>query len=135
MRFGLVGLSGVAVNFAVFRAVLALAPTWPTVANAVAVEVSILTNYLANARFTFGRGYDWGSLGRYNLAALGGFLAQVAVFWVLVRQGWPKDGADLAAIPCGTLLTFAASWGWVFRPKQGRETGGGGSLGGAGSRG
>ncbi|MCL6561436.1 MAG: GtrA family protein [Firmicutes bacterium] len=133
LRFGIVGMGGVGVNFLTFRAVLAVLPHWPVVANAVAVEVSIVGNYLGNARFTFHHPWRWSALGRYNLASAGAFAVQVGVFTALLHWGWPRDWADLLAIPCGTLLTFVMSTGWVFRAREGGDDGAGGRrLGGAG---
>jgi len=116
IRFGLVGASGVIVNAGIFHlALIGGLEHQSVVAQALAIEASILSNYLLNARFTFRRAYAWSSLWQFNLASAGGAVLQLGIYAVLFR-GYHVDKvlSDLLAIPFGTAITFGVSYFWVF---------------------
>ena len=116
-RYLLVGATGTLVNFAVLRAVWPVLHTTPSVADAVASEVAILTNYLLNTKFTFRSRPSWRTLLQYNVVLAGGSLLQVGVFTVLVDLGLYYLLANLLAIPFNTAVGFVLSQWWVFRPE------------------
>ncbi|MCL5066093.1 MAG: GtrA family protein [Firmicutes bacterium] len=123
IRFGLVGASGVVVNAGIFRlALIGGLEHQSVLAQALAIEASILSNYALNARFTFRRPYSWASLGQFNLASAGGSLLQLGVY-ALLFHGYHLDKflSDLLAIPCGTAITFGVSYFWVFTARGGGD--------------
>ena len=115
-RYLLVGATGTLVNFAVLKAVWPVLHGTPPLADAIASEVAILTNYGLNTRFTFRSRPSWRTLLQYNLVLAGGSLLQVGVFTVLVDLGLYYLLANLLAIPFNTVVGFVLSQWWVFRP-------------------
>lgn len=121
IRYGLVGLSGVAVNMGVLTLLHRVWPMWPTLSYVVAVEASILSNYWLNARYTFNHGLEWTGLVRYNVVAWGGGMIQTVVYRALYATHWPYLAADAVAIPFGTLVGFVLINVWVFRAGWGQR--------------
>lgn len=116
IRFGLVGLTGVAVNLAVVQ-VLFTHFHWPAfVASAFAVELSVINNFLWNNWWTFGqRTLSLFRFVRFNLACLGGLLITSGVFTVLVQHlAIHYLVADLIAIAAATGWNFLASTFWTW---------------------
>lgn len=120
-RYLLVGATGTAVNFAVLKAVWPVLHPTPSLADAVASEVAILTNYFLNTKFTFRSRPRWRTLLQYNLVLAGGSVLQVGVFTALVDLGVYYLLANLLAIPFNTVVGFALSQWWVFRPERADE--------------
>ncbi len=123
VRFGLVGATGVVVNAGVFRLLLWMGlDHYSMIAQAIAIEASILSNYALNARFTFRRNYSWATLWQFNLASAGGAAVQLGVY-ALWFHGYHLDKvwSDLLAIPFGTAITFGASYIWVFAAGRGMD--------------
>lgn len=121
VRYGLVGVSGIGVNFLVLRLDWILLHSWPSLAFGAAIEAAIVTNYLGNARFTFASALSWGSFLRYNLVAAGGGGVQDAISSLLVHAHWNYLAANLVGIPVGTLIGFVLSQVWVFRVSAGKR--------------
>ena len=125
IRFGLVGATGVIVNAGIFRlALIAGLEHHSVIAQALAIEASILSNYALNARFTFRRPYSWASLWQFNLASAGGAALQLGIYAMLFH-GYHLDKllSDLLAIPFGTAITFGVSYLWVFTARGGVDGG------------
>ncbi len=116
-RYLLVGATGTLVNFAVLKAVWPLMHAAPSLADAIASEVAIMTNYFLNTKFTFRSRPSWRTLVQYNLVLAGGSLLQVGVFTALVDLGVYYLLANLLAIPFNTAVGFSLSQWWVFRPE------------------
>lgn len=142
-KFGLVGLSGVFVNWGVFDlfyrllfSALADVDLRLVSSNIAGIVVSIFTNFLLNDRWTWGdrnkgRTPDWfRRLGKYYVAASAAAGVQVLVTWVSFRVVW--DRLDLVVwgydfdptfslftgIGCGMFLNFVASHLWAFRDAE-----------------
>lgn len=100
LKFAIVGASGVVVNLGALAALSALGMR-SSVASALAIELSIVSNFIVNDRWTFaGRHrHPWPSRAlRFQLISLVGALAQWTVFIVgNVALLWWLDGqADVA---------------------------------------
>jgi dolichol-phosphate mannosyltransferase len=116
IRFGVVGLIGVAVNLALVRLFYGQL-NWPApIASALAVEVSIVNNFFWNNRWTFGeRTITWTRFIRYNLTSLGGLVITAIVFTgLMTRFGVPYLLADLVGIGLATAWNFGASIRWTW---------------------
>jgi putative flippase GtrA len=113
-RFALVGTSGVIVNFAALHLFAGVLGIHEVVASALAIETSILTNFLFNDGFTFhDRRLGSGLLRllRYHAVSLAGAVVQLATFALvalaLVRaRGWGELGA-LRYVAQGTGIAIA----------------------------
>lgn len=120
VRFGLVGLSGVLVNAAILWSLTEVASWHYLIGAAIATEVSILTNFALNDRWTFRDSWTatpWSRrAARYNGVALAGLtisLAVLAVLTTVLRMHYMV--ANLAAIGAATLWNFPVNsrftWG------------------------
>lgn len=122
LRFLIVGASGVAVNqgalvflHGVWR--------WPLApASAVAVEASILSNFVFNALWTWRDVFEggirrWLYRGlQYHAVTLAAAATNILGLVVLARGfGMDYRTANLVAIGIGSALTYLASDRWVFR--------------------
>lgn len=148
VRYGVIGITGVVVNVAVLSLARRFFPGSPTATYVVAVEASIISNYLLNAWFTFKQPFSWPKLGQYNLVSAGGLLIQTGIYrlvlahpwnryvavrypgqahawWslILTNPHWNYLIADLVAIPFGTIVGFLLAQFWVFRPVKGGSDG------------
>jgi putative flippase GtrA len=120
-RFALVGLSGVIVNLATLHALATLLRLPDAVASALAIETSIISNFLLHDAFTFPdrrmrAGGRAGRLVRYHAVSGLGAAVQLAAFLGLaavLRQAEPALDAGARRIVAqagGIALAFAASW-------------------------
>ncbi|MCL4498948.1 MAG: GtrA family protein [Chloroflexi bacterium] len=116
IRFGIVGLSGTVVNLIVIHFLFGQLHWSPTIAAAIAVEVSVVNNFIWNNRWTFGhRTISLVRFFRFNLASLGGLVITTIIFTVLVQ--WFRLHyivADIVAIGAATSWNFVASIFWTW---------------------
>jgi putative flippase GtrA len=117
LRFAIVGLVGVGVNLAVVRLLFGQLHWAAPFASAVAVELSIVGNFIGNNRWTFGeRSLSFVRFFRYNLTALGGLAITAGTFTLLMQHtGVHYLIADLVGIGLATGWNFAVSvlWTWA----------------------
>jgi len=115
LRFGLVGLSGAAVNLAALRLFPGVLGWMLPLSTGLASEVSILSNFVANDRWTFGhRDVSPRRPARFNLASLGGIAIAAGSTIALAHAGWPYLVADLAGlgVAAGCNVAVSALWTW-----------------------
>ena len=119
LRFGLVGGSGVLVNYAILCLLAATSGLNHLAAAALATEVAILSNFTLNNLWTF-RGATPGGLWarrglRYNVYALGGLVISVAVLAALTYLlHMHYLVANVFAIGAATLWNYAANYRWTW---------------------
>jgi putative flippase GtrA len=120
-RFALVGLSGVLVNLAALHLFAAVLEIQDVVASALAIETSIVTNFLLNDGFTFGDRRELGAgivrrALRYHAVCLAGGVVQLATFVlvaVALRRllGRPElDALRYVAQSAGIGVAFAVNY-------------------------
>lgn len=110
-RFGVVGVSGILVNTGVLWALVTLGGLHHLIAAAISSEVSILTNFVLNDRWTFGDHAAEISYFRrgahYNAVALCGMVLSLGVLAVLVDAfGLYYLVANLIAIGASTVSNY-----------------------------
>ncbi len=128
IRFGLVGASGVGVNMALFHlGTKLLFEAMPQVtrnalSGALAVAISILTNFLLNDAWTWrdrrraSRLGLWARMARYYVVAGVAGAVQVGVMLLLsVALGLHETLANLAGISAGIAIKFFVNNLWTFR--------------------
>ncbi|MDD4051126.1 MAG: glycosyltransferase family 2 protein [candidate division Zixibacteria bacterium] len=110
-RFGVVGATGVGVNWGMYALLahgLVLAPLGAAV---IAIETSIISNFLLNDRWTFQKTDR--SIARFlafQSVSMVGMVVQLAVFSLLVACAGSDN--DLLVYPVGILVAFAWNyWG------------------------
>jgi dolichol-phosphate mannosyltransferase len=120
LRFGLVGLSGVLVNAAILWSLTEVAGWHYLISAAVATEVSILTNFALNDRWTFRASWTatpWlRRAARYNGVALAGLgISIVVLAFLTTALRVHYMAANVAAIGAATLWNFPVNsrftWG------------------------
>ena len=123
VHFAVVGASGVAVNLAVLTLGLGAGlPRRPAVA--LAIGVSVTSNFLLNRRFTFAHARHYPLARQFVHYAASVSLGALVNFWVtLALLDWfPRllpHGAALGGIAAGTLLNYLTAKFFVFRRARG----------------
>jgi dolichol-phosphate mannosyltransferase len=123
MRFAAVGGTGVVVNSGLLFVFVNKVGLGPLAAAAIATEVSILSNFALNDRWTF-RAFRGGAsrlarASRYNLNALGGFGLSLAVLGGLVHLlSIHYMLANLVAIGTATLWNYISNVRWTWPALQ-----------------
>jgi len=123
MKFAAVGLSGLLVNLASFTAFLN-AGLHKFLASPLAIEVSIITNFLLNNAWTFADRETASSfhqkLVKFNLVSLVALGASYTTFLALsflFPQVSPQVHQAIGVIP-GTLVNYVFNSWWTFRGDQ-----------------
>ena len=122
-RFGCVGLSGVALNYAALWLLTDVAHVYYLLSAAVATEIAIVSNFALNHAWTFRALRDSESFGaklaKFNAVALGGLTISLIALWALTQLGGLHYlPANLAAIASATAWNYAANrrWTWASAP-------------------
>jgi dolichol-phosphate mannosyltransferase len=123
MRFAAVGGTGVVVNSGLLFVFVNKVGLGPLAAAAIATEVSILSNFALNDRWTFrafrGGASRFARASRYNLNALGGFGLSLAVLGGLVHLlSIHYMLANLVAIGTATLWNYISNVRWTWPALQ-----------------
>lgn len=128
VKFGLVGVSGVAVNLGIFELVYRFtlvgvgAEARVTLANAAGLIVSIFTNFLLNDRWTWGdreKGtmrHWFGRMTKYYISASVAGAVQLAVTWATFRWVFKHLPLEVPIPEWATSLSSSAPTGWDISP-------------------
>lgn len=124
VRFAVVGLIGVFVNFAVLIALTERLGWDARAAAAVSVETAILSNFVLNDRYTFPDRHakPWAKrLLDFQLVSLLGYAANLAIMFALTQPGVAVDyrAAQGVAIGAGFVINYVGNLFWTYRKKQG----------------
>jgi dolichol-phosphate mannosyltransferase len=120
IKFLLVGASGVAVNLGFYVLFSRALQISLEVASPLAIEVSILSNFLLNSVFTFGKRSPVNGLKkrflRFHLVAGAAGLVNYSVLLLLVKSfGLWDIAANLAGIACATLVNYFLNSRWTWK--------------------
>ncbi len=123
VRFGLVGVSGVLVNYALLYLFVGLGNLNLIAAAALATEAAILSNFTLNNLWTFGRVRPKTTLMRralqYNFFCFGGLVISVTVLTALTYLlNVHYLAANVFAIGSTTLWNYTTSHCWTWAPKS-----------------
>jgi dolichol-phosphate mannosyltransferase len=122
IKFCIVGATGVVVNLAAFSGLLAWG-TNPYVASPLAVEVSILWNFLLNNAWTFRYRPKAEHIGirglKFNVISLASLAVTFGTFVILSKlfPQFPLLVDQLAAIVPTTAINYFLNSYWTFKPK------------------
>lgn len=114
IRYGVVGGSGIVVNLAVLTGLSALGVALIP-ATVAGIELSILSNYALNSRFTFGQPLGLVPAINYNLFGLLCSSPQVPLVALFVGFGLSKPVAGFGAIVPATILNYGLNRFITFR--------------------
>jgi dolichol-phosphate mannosyltransferase len=122
-RFGMVGLSGVVVNQGLLMLLHGTFKAPLLLSSILAIEVSILTNFLLNHTWTWRLPLREPGLIRrivqYHAAAvMAAFAGNVIILMSAVELfGIDYRIANLVGIAVGTVINFTAGEVWIFRSR------------------
>jgi len=91
MKFGIVGISGIVVNLGILYCLVQYFHTYDLLASGIAIELSILNNFIWNDLWTFhsmeNRKYSnrWYRLAAFNVISAGGVAINLGIFYYLTR--------------------------------------------------
>ena len=91
IKFGIVGISGIVVNLGVLYLLVQYLQTNDLLASGIAIELSILNNFIWNDLWTFhaveNRKYSnrWYRLAAFNVVSAGGVVINLGIFYLLTR--------------------------------------------------
>ncbi len=116
LRFLLVGGMATATHMLVAALMFALyaAPS-PYLVNVLAFLVAFMVSFYGHRHITFKTA---GSLRRFLLVAVGGFLANNAILMGCLTAGVNSLAAVIIATACVPVLTYLASSLWAFKKKE-----------------
>jgi dolichol-phosphate mannosyltransferase len=125
-RFGIVGALGVLVNMGFYALLHDVAGIYDMIAGAIAIELSILNNFILNERWTFrdraahGIGIWLKRCAAFHLSSgLVAMFAQLLTLYVFTRflGMWDKL-AYFIGIAIGALANYFICNRWIFKSKQ-----------------
>lgn len=135
LRFGVVGIAGVAVNLGIYALLYHLAGLPDFVSRVLAIEVAILHNFTWHSRWVWAdRRYGAPGLTtqllRYHLGTLfSSYVVTLAAGWLLLQvlPDWPlrETISHLGGIGCGMVSNFLLADGWVFARVKRKASDGG----------
>jgi putative flippase GtrA len=115
-KFGAVGAAGAGLQLLLFWALARRIPTWS--AAAIAVELTVLHNFMWHERFTWRdrrAARVWVRLWRFHAAnGVVSIAGNAAVVWGLTRIGVPALAAQGAAIAACAPVNFVVADRWVY---------------------
>lgn len=120
LKFLLVGASGVAVNLG-FYVLFSRGMDLPLeVASPMAIEISIISNFLLNNAFTFSKRTSANGLKkrflRFHLVAGAAGVVNYSVLLLLAKSfGMWDIAANLAGIACATLVNYVLNSRWTWK--------------------
>jgi dolichol-phosphate mannosyltransferase len=117
LQFCIVGLTGYAVNLAVYTGLVHGLEANYLLAAVISFAVAVTNNYAWNRLWTFRRkrGHIVFQGARFLVVSLAALAANLAVLAVFVALGVPKVPAQAAAIVLVTPLSFLGNKLWSFR--------------------
>ncbi len=129
-KFAAVGFSGVVINYGIFRFLTGSYNMQYLAAAAIAIEISLLCNFLFNNFWTWRhrpmkglRDFALRCLKYHVIAGLSGFAGNWGLLYVLVSMGgMQKDIAYFIGIAAGMLINFVLNNKWTFAKQVWRST-------------
>jgi len=119
IKFCAVGASGVLVNEGLLWLLTEFAGLFYLVSSAIAIEVSIITNFLLNESWTFrDRSPEHKGLFRrgakFNTVSLGGLAINMSALFFLANSGVYYLYANLFGIACAVLWNYMVNLKWTW---------------------
>jgi dolichol-phosphate mannosyltransferase len=128
LRFGLVGISGIAVNSIILSVLVHGLRMAVPIASMIATEAAIGSNFLLNDRWTFAESAAGRPLAqrflRFNGVALGGMAITATVLTLLTHYAQlDLLIANVAAVGAATIWNYAVNSRWTWSVARRQETG------------
>lgn len=127
LKFGIVGGSGVLVNMGLLYLLTRQFSIRLEIASPIAIEISILTNFLLNNIWTFRKREThvpfFSRLFRYHLVTGLAGIVNYLILLLLVKQfGMNEFLSNLIGIAVGTIINYSlnSAWTWNVRTSKKR---------------
>jgi dolichol-phosphate mannosyltransferase len=121
-KFAMVGLSGVLVNEGLLWFFTEIAGLYYLISSAIGIEVSIITNFILNEKWTFSDRIRGGGMlkrfPKFNLVSIGGLVINMTVLFSLTNfLGVYYLISNLFGILCAFLWNYFVNlrWTWGLR--------------------
>ncbi len=123
IKFGIVGGSGVLVNMGLLFILTRLLHVRLEIASPIAIEVSILSNFLLNNLWTFRKRNThipfWSRLLRYHLVTgLAGIVNYLVLLLLVNKFGMHDMISNLIGIMIGTVINYSLNSLWTWRVRS-----------------
>jgi len=123
IKFGIVGGSGVLVNMGLLYILTRFFAIRLEIASALAIEVSILSNFFLNNLWTFKKREThvpfWSRLLRYHLVTgLAGIVNYLVLLLLVHTLGWHDMLSNLIGIAIGTIINYTLNSLWTWRVRS-----------------
>ena len=123
IKFGIVGGSGVLVNMGLLYILTRFLSIRLEIASALAIEVSILSNFFLNNLWTFKKREThvpfWSRLLRYHLVTgLAGIVNYLVLLLLVKTLGWHDMLSNLIGIAIGTIINYSLNSLWTWRVRS-----------------
>jgi dolichol-phosphate mannosyltransferase len=118
IEFSIVGLIGVGVNEGLLSLLTRIMGVYLLAAGAIAIEISILSNFVLNDLWTFRdrrSGNAASRLVKFNILMLAGLVVNLAVLYAGTAYGLVPEVANLIGIAAAFFLRYALSvkYAWM----------------------
>jgi dolichol-phosphate mannosyltransferase len=123
LKFGIVGGSGVLVNMGLLFILTRFLSVRLEIASAIAIEVSILSNFFLNNLWTFRKRNThvpfWSRLLRYHLVTgLAGIVNYLVLLLLVKTFGLHDMLSNLIGIVIGTFINYTLNSLWTWRVRS-----------------
>lgn len=123
IKFGIVGGSGVIVNMGLLYILTRFFSVRLEIASAIAIEVSILSNFFLNNLWTFKKRNThvpfWSRLLRYHLVTgLAGIVNYLVLLLLVKTFGLHDMLSNLIGIAIGTVINYSLNSLWTWRVRS-----------------
>lgn len=123
IKFGIVGGSGVVVNMGLLYILTRFFSVRLEIASAIAIEVSILSNFFLNNLWTFKKRNThvpfWSRLLRYHLVTgLAGVVNYLVLLLLVKTFGLHDMLSNLIGIAIGTVINYSLNSLWTWRVRS-----------------
>jgi len=123
IKFGIVGGSGVVVNMGLLFILTRFLSVRLEIASAIAIEVSILSNFFLNNLWTFKKRNThvpfWSRLLRYHLVTgLAGIVNYLVLLLLVKTFGLHDMLSNLIGIVIGTFINYSLNSLWTWRVRS-----------------
>jgi dolichol-phosphate mannosyltransferase len=120
LKFGIVGISGVGVNTFFLWFFTEVGNLYYLLSSPLAVEISIVSNFLLNNYWTFRESNDdtslWTRMRRFHITAAGGFAINYAILWSVTEfLNVHYLLSNLLGILAAFLWNYAVNVKWTWR--------------------
>jgi len=125
-KFGVVGMSGVVVNTFFLWLFTEIGRLYYLLSSPLAVEISIVSNFLLNNYWTFSDSSDragfWARMRKFHVTAAGGFVINYVLLWSVTEfLSVHYLLSNLVGILAAFFWNYCVNVKWTWRPADGSQ--------------